>query len=1269
MAWWSVDRGYEFFKKKLRGGLGCADHHIESFDVAICDPRAIEALLKRESRPCKTDDGRWRVELVDPVWNAESTMATAEESEVVDLHAPDMVGRTYDLRLWAKPVVIEKIGGHERRHGPFSPIEVCRVPMLRGCRLDAIPLDAGDSGGYFVVDGVERAIVTQEREATNRLVVRAAPRGHRHRYTYAAEIRSVGGGAADAFYLKRLAGALGGAARAETSAFPGPRAQSSSNSEGGRIPVCLLIAALDEADGAVIGRAEDIEGALRSIVIRAVGPWLRDDRFGVVRASVLDAARTLADALSVLAPRGGVSIREMSRRFLAVELPGRQRRTAEPVVVAAVVAAVVADTDGADADVADADADGDGDDDGADDAAAAMVERALIVCLLPHTSSNEALSECDHRGYSLARKRAVVAQALARLAIADELEPDTLDDRDRLEHKRLIPAGPLIERVLRRGIGAAMAGDARRMLKKLAEGDERTVRPWNRPGFVLARDAVARVVAGMSLRVTGDVTYAIKTGNWPKSAHHDPRGSRTSTRQQQQQQQRHGGQQQQPLQRLVGVSQVLDRDNAASTRYILRRVCAGAASTADAAGTNSAIVSARMLRGCMLGRLCLVETPDGHDCGLKRSLALSAIISTYDARVQSRAVEVATVLILGHLKGEQQQQQQGNAGRMHVAIDGDVVGSAGDATGLARALRDARRARSPGGEALRAAATSVAILSYGGGAIRVLDVRTDGGRLVRPLVSLHATSQQQDDDDDAMDELLQAHTWRDVLASGAVDLLDAEEECSAETLVASCAAEVAPLVTPVDLFDDVRPQPQPLQHTHLEPLLAALHGTCAATIPFCEHNQAPRCTYGANMTRQAIAPRRVNNHERVQTNELHYGQRPLVGTRAAAELLGDRDNGDGAGVNAIVAILTDPYNQEDSIVVNRAAVDRGLLRHSHLKWIVGDTLGAQNDKARGDIVADGDAVVGSKSAGGGGGAIRWHAGAAGGSARVELALRPEGMGMREIRGEHAVLIARDMTPQVGDKLASRHGQKGTIGALRAPEDMPFVAATGMVPDMIVNPHAFPSRMTVGQLIEGVVGKSAALAGSTRNVETYGKGGAASSRRLADEAAAHLEALGYGPATAAGEETLVCGATGVEMTARVMIGPVYYQRLGHLVALKAHVRTGAFGRGKGGGPVDPLTRQPVRGRARGGGQRFGEMEHAAAAAHGAIEFLHDRLCSREEACLVPVVRETGLMADVSMAAAMSHKQRYAIVRVPYAFKLLMQELVSMGMLPRLEVADA
>ena len=177
------------------------------------------------------------------------------------------------------------------------------------------------------------------------------------------------------------------------------------------------------------------------------------------------------------------------------------------------------------------------------------------------------------------------------------------------------------------------------------------------------------------------------------------------------------------------------------------------------------------------------------------------------------------------------------------------------------------------------------------------------------------------------------------------------------------------------------------------------------------------------------------------------------------------------------------------------------------------------------------------------------------------------------------------------------------------------------------------------------------------------GGAGLTRRLAEDAAAELTRLGYGPA---GEETLVCGKTGSEIAARVMVGPVYYQRLGHLVELKAHVRTGAFGRAKGGGPVDPLTRQPVRGRARGGGQRFGEMEQAAVVAHGATEFLMDRLCSKEEACLVPVTRETGLIAPISTAIAQRDAVRYAIIRVPYAFKLLLQELMAMGMLPRLEV---
>ena len=245
-------------------------------------------------------------------------------------------------------------------------------------------------------------------------------------------------------------------------------------------------------------------------------------------------------------------------------------------------------------------------------------------------------------------------------------------------------------------------------------------------------------------------------------------------------------------------------------------------------------------------------------------------------------------------------------------------------------------------------------------------------------------------------------------------------------------------------------------------------------------------------------------------------------------------------------------------------------------------------------------------------------------------------------------------PQVGDKFASRHGQKGTIGITYTQEDMPFTAE-GIVPDLIINPHAIPSRMTIGHLVEALMSKVAACMGKEGDATPF-------TAVTVENISRALHACGY---QSRGWEVMYNGHTGKQLQAQIFLNPTYYQRLKHMVDDKMHSR--------GRGPVQILTRQPVEGRARDGGLRFGEMERDCILSHGAAAFLKERLYYQSDAYRVHVCEKCGLVAVANLRKSSFHcqacKATTGIVQVflPYACKLLFQELMSMSIAPRMQFA--
>lgn len=485
-------------------------------------------------------------------------------------------------------------------------------------------------------------------------------------------------------------------------------------------------------------------------------------------------------------------------------------------------------------------------------------------------------------------------------------------------------------------------------------------------------------------------------------------------------------------------------------------------------------------------------------------------------------------------------------------------------------------------------------------------------------------------------------------------------------------------------------------------------GICASIIPFPDHNQSPRNTYQSAMGKQAMGVYASNFLVRMDTmaSVLYYPQKPLVPTRAMTYM---RFKELPAGMNAIVAIqVYTGYNQEDSLIMNHSSVDRGFFRSVFYRCYVEHEdkvpldisqaavtnsaassvlkLGAnvcrfekpstanctglkQQDYNKLDVdglVAPGvpvsgqDILIGKtvtlqppppgvastrparidrKDA-----SVSMRPQETGVVDRVMLSTDKDGQRMTKVRVRSVRL------PQVGDKFASRHGQKGTVGMLYRQEDMPFTQA-GLTPDIIVNPHAIPSRMTVGHLIECLLGKVGVHKG-------FDGDGTPFTDVTVDKLGRLLHGIGY---QRSGNEVMYNGHTGRRLEAQIFLGPTYYQRLKHMVDDKIHSRAR--------GPVTLLTRQPMEGRSKEGGLRFGEMERDCIIAHGTANLLQERLFLNSDAYRIHVCDRCGLIAianlrTMSFKCAACESNRLSQVFIPYACKLMFQELMAMQIAPRL-----
>lgn len=443
------------------------------------------------------------------------------------------------------------------------------------------------------------------------------------------------------------------------------------------------------------------------------------------------------------------------------------------------------------------------------------------------------------------------------------------------------------------------------------------------------------------------------------------------------------------------------------------------------------------------------------------------------------------------------------------------------------------------------------------------------------------------------------------------------------------------------------------------------------------------------MGKQAMGTIALNQYERIDTvlYLLTYPQKPLLTTRVLDMVGFDRL---GAGANAIIAVMSySGYDIEDAVVLNRASLDRGYGRCCVMKKEVASLRkyanGSQDMLQRtayrpsskdgeetavrekaidvdglpmpGAQLREGDllmkrltpASVGQLSDDAArtvamvANNVVYHGQDGAYIDRVLLASPPlEHMTVK-------VLLRSTRRPELGDKFSSRHGQKGVTGLIVGQEDLPF-NEQGICVDMIMNPHGFPSRMTVAKMIELIGGKAATLDGRRRY-------GTAFAGDRAKAISWELTRQGY---HYAGKELMTSGLTGETQRSYVYHGPIYYQKLKHMVADKMHARAR--------GPVATLTRQPTEGRARDGGLRLGEMERDSLVGHGCASLVAERLLLSSDAFDADVCSKCGLIGSHGWCQYCRSGDHMAMLRIPYAFKLLVQELSSMNIVPRLALAD-
>jgi DNA-directed RNA polymerase II subunit RPB2 len=778
---------------------------------------------------------------------------------------------------------------------------------------------------------------------------------------------------------------------------------------------------------------------------------------------------------------------------------------------------------------------------------------------------------------------------------------DTCSKRDSYSNKRIETTGVLMGNLINQCISRVMKDIKNSIVKELSLG------------LLAVTDDYSNIINDVNIQKMIKSNYtenvlksALATGNW---------GIKNNINRQ-------------------GVSQVLNRLTFMSTLSHMRRISTPVDNTGK-------LIAPRKLQNSQWGYICPTETPEGQSVGVVKNISMMCEITHeipmehYISYINHLIIQLECIDIY----------EVNKILLTKVFINGDWVGYSQKTNELIDHIKELRK------KCIIHPHVSVSY-SCKDNSIYIF---SDRGRCIRPLFNTNIHNVKKEE--------IKNKSWDNLLISdnSYIEYIDSHEVDN--TLIGNHSS----------LKDK--------NYTHYEMNPSLILGTIANTIPFLNHNQSPRNTYQSAMGKQAIGVHCTNFNQRFDTfsHILHYSQKPLINTKIMKHL---NFNSLPNGNNVIVAIATySGYNQEDSVIINQSAIDRGLFSSTFYRTykdeeqknqITGDEdIFCKPDKDRllypkpanydklntnglveeNTYVSPNDIIIGKvipvkhgdyqyKDS-----STTPRANEYGIIDKNYMDINSDGYRFCNVR------VRQIKIPQIGDKFSSRHGQKGTVGMTYRQEDMPRTK-DGIVPDIIMNPHAVPSRMTIAQLLECILGKSCSELG-------YQGDGTGFNNTDVNDIINSLESCGY---EGMGNEVLYNGFSGDQLKTSIFMGPTYYQRLKHMSADKVHSRAS--------GPIVSMTRQPAEGRMAHGGLRFGEMERDCMIAHGAASFLKERLMDVSDKYSVYICNECNMIATGNHKESIYECKKcnnygdFTKVYIPYACKLLIQELMTMSIGPRI-----
>ena len=725
--------------------------------------------------------------------------------------------------------------------------------------------------------------------------------------------------------------------------------------------------------------------------------------------------------------------------------------------------------------------------------------------------------------------------------------------------------------------------------------------------------------------------------------------------------------------------------------------------------SSSKIVGPRLLHNSQWGYIDPVDTPDGGNIGLHKHMAISTRI-TKNYSMKKLVNWLISEKYMVHINNITPDIA---CNQVKIFINGSWLGCTNQPRKMVETFKIHRR---------NGLINSFFSISWEINA-NIIYFFTDGGRLIRPIFNL------QNGLDNLVDvsTKIATYSWNQLIGgfktktienyradhnnfysvgdiykdsksvrktadlikySGVVDYID---PCESETVMIALNTEKITNQTDYKI-----------NYTHLEIHPSLMFGVMGNQIIFPENNPCPRNIFSCGQSKQAVSIYHSNFTNRIDKMGvvLNYGQKPLIKSRYLNYINKEEHP---YGINAIVAIMVyTSYNVEDAVLFNEGAINRGIFRTTYYNMyedyeesskVSGSTTNTQFTN-----IEKTPAVIGKRpgydySVLDDNGVISENTkldekciiigktitnnedpdkpidsstvakkGQMGFVDKTFVTTNEEGFRIAKVR------VRDERIPAIGDKFCSRCGQKGTIGNIIPEKDMPFTKE-GIRPDIIVNPHAIPSRMTIGQFVECLYGKAGACLGAFSDCTAFTSNG---SKHV--EYGNILKECGY---HSSGNEILYSGVDGRPLKSEIFIGPTYYMRLKHMVKDKVNYRAR--------GPRTSLTRQTVQGRANDGGLRVGEMERDCLISHGAAKMLEDSMMTRGDEYYMAICNQSGTFAiynetkniflspsidgpikfegdldtNLKINQISKYGRNFSVIRIPYSFKLMMQELLTMN----------